>query len=114
MILFDIGPRGRQFFLDDTDDDGGLDEEAIFAESGRGVRFNENPGLSIKVFDRERPDFVPAADSTARIGAASLPKKGEGLIAEHEFWDEAADYLGAIRPGGAVTWLDHWTAYPRD
>ncbi|MGQ7270949.1 hypothetical protein [Marinobacter nauticus] len=29
-----------------------------------------------------------------------------------EFFDESADYLGAINPRSSDTWLDGWTAFP--
>jgi hypothetical protein len=50
------------------------------------------------------PDFVPAWNESLMRVSAPIP--------QGEFWDEAANFVGAIRPGSRTTWLDGWTAFP--
>ena len=50
----------------------------------------------------ELQSLVPPADSPAATGAAPLP--------DDEFF-EAADFIGAIEPGGD-DWTEGWTSYP--
>ncbi len=114
LLMFDIGPNGRQFFSDEADDDGGLAEAKVFAEPSRNIRMGVNPGLSMDVFSPDSPSFKPAASSNAQREAASLPLAGQSGRADFEFWNEAATYLGAVRPGAMRTWMDRWTAFPVD
>ena len=107
MLINDIGARGLSWFDDeqmDRDDDKGFDERAFFMSSGNQISFGVNPGLPRAATSQRNPEFSPAVSSPARNGAARPPRG--------EFWDEAADYLGAIRPGSMSTWTDGWTAYP--
>lgn len=52
----------------------------------------------------QRPDFAPLPRSAASKVHVPVP--------QGEFWDEGANFAGAIRPGARVSWLDGWTAYP--
>ncbi len=107
-VLAAIGPDGRSFFqaeAGDADDDNAFDEMHHFVTRVPSVRFDEAPLLA-NPYDPLAPDFTPAVQSPAATGAAVVPKG--------EFWDEAANYLGAIRPGSTTDWLQGWTAFPVD
>jgi len=80
------------------DDDGGFDERAYFTTHG--VAHLEKLHLSSPASHPGVPPMVPAAGSALERAGVPLPKG--------EFWDESADYVGAIRPGSRNTWLDGW------
>lgn len=90
----------------DQDDDGGFDEALWFSDPARPIQINVDPLLPTSALSPTQPNFVPSAQSPARIGAATPP--------QGEFWDEGANYLGAIRPGVTTSWVDGWTAFPVD
>ncbi|NKI18460.1 hypothetical protein HCU74_13675 [Spongiibacter sp. KMU-166] len=104
LLIHNIGADGRSFFaaeLGAQDDDGGFDELTFFRDAARlGVSPQHRPGSALL----EQPEFRLAAQSPAREGAVAVP--------EGEFWDEAANYLGAVRPGSNTTWMDGWSAFP--
>ncbi|MCB9763759.1 MAG: hypothetical protein H6739_28580 [Alphaproteobacteria bacterium] len=109
LIAFDIGASGADFFRPETgadDDDGGFDEEGWLTSVDLNIRLGTDPGLPPAAFDLAAPDFVPAVNGAAATGAASPP--------EGEFWDQAATYIGAVRPGTATPWYAGWTAFPED
>ncbi|WP_290524758.1 hypothetical protein [Alcanivorax sp.] len=107
MMVHKVGSRGLTFFDAenlDSDDDGGFDERRYFQSSAVNAQFGTDPLLTRDAYSLSHPDFAPGARSPARNGASSIP--------QGEFWDEAADYLGAIRPGSVQNWTDDWTSYP--
>lgn len=107
MMVHKIGSRGLTFFETenlDGDDDGGFDERRYFQSSAVNAQFGTDPLLTRDAYSLSHPDFAPSARSPARNGASSIP--------QGEFWDEAASYLGAIRPGSVQNWTDGWTSYP--
>ena len=65
-----------------------------------------DPMMPTAATDFESPSFAPAAGSPAASGAAALPTSPAG------FWT-AADYRGAVRPGGtgADLWYTGWTRF---
>ncbi|MBQ0760778.1 MAG: hypothetical protein KBT72_14065 [Zhongshania sp.] len=104
LLIADIGADGKRFFaeeLADQDDDGGFDEATYLSQRA-------SVGVSpqfLKVTQSEtEPDFRVASSSAAKDGAVSVPQS--------EFWDEAANYRGAMRPGVSASWTDGWTAFP--
>lgn len=106
-LFHDIGARGRGWFEDeqmDRDDDNGFDEQAFFSNALLQNSFGVDPLLPRQATSLNAPDFSPSTRSPTRNNAAPVPKG--------EFWDEAADYLGAIRPGTVNSWADGWTDYP--
>jgi hypothetical protein len=106
VLMNRIGARGMTWFESenlDQDDDNGFDESA-WLRSQPGVRFGIDPMLPREATSLTTPDFVPPSHSPARQGAV-VPPQGE-------FWDEAATWLGALRPGTTESWLDGWTAFP--
>ena len=98
-------PAGR-FFADESgeaDDDGGFDEaSALPAE--RHNKLTRLPTLGSVAQLAQAPNFTPALNSLADSVHTSIP--------QGEFWDEGANYAGAVRPGERNSWLDGWTAYP--
>ncbi len=114
FIVFDIGADGQTFFEDERipGDDGGLVEADYFARPDLDFRFGVSPLLPVEASDPESPRFIPDASSPAANGAAPLPTADATSPSEFEFWDEASNYLGALRPGATESWLDSWTAFP--
>ncbi|MDX1803242.1 MAG: hypothetical protein R3292_04120 [Alcanivorax sp.] len=107
MMVDRIGNRGTTFFANesmDSDDDGGFDERHYFLSSAVKSQFGTDPMFTRDATSQSHPDFAPSSLSPARNGASSIP--------QGEFWDEAANYLGAIRPGSSHSWVDGWTAFP--
>ena len=107
MMVHKVGNRGLTFFdaeSMDNDDDNGFDERRYFQSRTVGAQFGTDPLLTRDATSTSHPDFAPTSRSPARNGATAIP--------QGEFWDEAADYLGAMRPGSAQTWADNWTAFP--
>lgn len=97
-----------EFFSVETgegDDDGGLDEQSLFdAQSGN--RLITGRVLSEAAHAVVRPDFTPSSRSAAASGYVPVP--------QGEFWDEAANFIGAVRPGERVSWLEGWTDFPEN
>jgi len=81
-------------------DDDGIDEEATFNTAAWGNRV-EDPQLGAP-FNRDNPDFRPAASSPATNGHADPPDDG--------FFDPV-DYIGAVEPGGAEWYKEAWTRW---
>lgn len=104
LLISDIGVNGSRFFaeeLGEQDDDGGLDEAIYLSPS---ASFNDSPQFLMPNKREASPDFRIAASSAAKDNAVAVP--------QGEFWDEAANYRGAMRPGASPTWADGWTAFP--
>ena len=107
-LIYNIGVNGNDYFpneLGNKDDDGGFDEATLFGSQYH-VRFGVDPLLPLAQ-QVEAPVFIPAADSPAARLSSSLPQA--------EFWDENANYTGALRPGIQTedSWLYGWTAFPK-
>ncbi len=79
-------------------DDDNIDEEAIWMTSGWGNRFDEDPMLS-DPFNRDAPDFRPAAGSPLASGGSQPPNDG---------FFSVVTYIGAFAPG-EPQWIDGWT-----
>ena len=103
------GIGGGRLFEAETgadDDDGGFEESEYFLRRVSGVSTQDDPLLPAAALDTTAPDFVPAPRSPLARRAAPVP--------QGEFWDEAADFIGALRPGAGDDWTAGWTAYPVD
>lgn len=88
------------------DDDGGFDESEYFSSRVAGVDTRNDPLLPRAALDPAAPVFVPQRGSPLADDAAPVP--------QGEFWDEAARFIGAFRPGAGEDWTAGWTAYPVD
>lgn len=96
-----------EYFADesgDKDDDGGFDEADYFSRHVENARFGLDPRLPATIYNSFNPDFTPMSHSPARDSQAVIP--------QGEFWDEGAQFIGAVRPGSASSWLSGWTAFP--
>lgn len=98
LALANNGPYPEE--LGRQDDDGGFDEAQFFAS----YALAGNPGIAALFANDPAPNLRIAADSPL-ASVASTPPQGE-------FWDEAANYIGALKPGSTTTWLDGWTHFP--
>lgn len=104
LMISDIGPDGTDFFAEEfgeQNDDGGFDEAAYISQ---GASLGISPQFLKVTQSESEPDYRVAASSPAKDNAVAVP--------QGEFWDEAANYRGAIRPGAVVTWTDDWSAFP--
>lgn len=109
IIFHDIGARGVSWFADesgDKDDDMGFDERHAFFDfsASKQLRYGSDPQLSDEISNGYLPSFFVSPYSPATKQAAPIP--------QGEFWDEAANYLGAIRPGAYHGWTEGWTDFP--
>lgn len=84
-------------------DGSGFDEARYFRDV---AQLGVAPQFRLSAIEPSQPEFRLQANSPAREGAATVP--------EDEFWDESADYIGAVRPGANTTWMAGWTAFPAD
>jgi len=109
-LFFENGPDGEDFEDeattdgDPSNDDDGFVEADFFMEADLKNVFGKDPKLA-DPFSLTAPDFVPAADSPAKDGAATPPDDG--------FFDKAAKYMGAFEPGGD-DWSEGWTTQSED
>lgn len=101
-LFYDIADN--VFFPDEEDDDAGFDEEGFFNSPDKQIRFGLDPRFPADVYNVFEPNFSPFINSPALEYTAALP--------QGEFWDEGANYIGAIRPGVATSWIDGWTKFP--
>lgn len=108
-LLLTASPTGTYFEpeLNEKDDDGGFDEESYLRQSIGDDAFLNEAVLSPSAFSRSNPEFTPSYD-------VAILTQRSAAIPQGEFWDEAANYVGAIRPGSRTTWLSGWTAFPEN
>lgn len=107
VVFGRVGAGGSSYFASESgeqDDDGGFDEGVYFTNDAHRVLKGDNGGLPAAALHAEFPDYAPALGSAAERAAVAPP--------EGEFWDEAARYAGAVRPGTSRSWLAGWTAFP--
>ena len=107
IVLHRIGSRGTGWFEKETlarDDDGNFSERHFFEEYGTSISFGVDPMLPAEARDPLNPAFTPFNRSPLRNRSVPVP--------QGEFWDEGANYVGAVRPGSADTWFDGWAAFP--
>lgn len=107
IVLHSIGDRGSNGFLDesgDLDNDGGFDEADYFLARVPGLTTRAQFRLKLASQNERAPDFTPAGSFS--IPAAPIPRG--------EFWDEAALFPGAVRPGSGEPWYADWTAFPEN
>lgn len=105
LLFADPNLQGDYFQSEagDKDDDGGFDEAAYFRTVSR-VAYSPRSVLPQSAYNILNPDFTPPANSPAAQDSAPIP--------QGEFWDEAANFRGAVRPGNRTNWLSGWTAFP--
>jgi len=105
VLIADL-PTGVAFTPEqgEDDDDDGFDEDAFF---GRENGVYRQAGLVLSSASAQSNDVavVPPTGGVFERYVVALPKG--------EFWDEAARFVGAIRPGSRTTWLDGWTRTER-
>jgi len=107
ILFYSIGKNGKQYFSNESgkkDDDNGFIEADYLTHPSLNNKFGFDPRLPVSIFNPVEPDFTPYSHSPARESKANIP--------QGEFWDEGANYLGAIRPGIATNWLQRWTSFP--
>lgn len=100
ILAYASGADGLTPFPDEADDDGGFSEVRYFA-AGR---------LQV-VGRRALPVAVSGDAAFAPVGRMPVDLSPRP-VPQGEFWDESADYFGAVRPGTSRSWLSGWTAFP--
>ncbi len=85
------------------DDDFDFNEEKWIRTPSLSNSVQVESGLQISASDESFPHFRPLG--MMRTMKAKRPPKSE-------FFDESAEYQGAINPRATSTWLDGWTAFP--
>ncbi|NRA40732.1 MAG: hypothetical protein HRU21_00350 [Pseudomonadales bacterium] len=105
-LILDQINDGQYFAAEqaEADDDNGFIEADYFSDARLNFKFGIDPRLPAAIYNAYNPEFTPLGHSPARDSLARIP--------QGEFWDEGANYIGAIRPGTAITWLDGWTQFP--
>lgn len=106
-IVVSSYPLSREFFTNEkskkNNDDGAFDEENWFS-SDKSNHLLRTPMLTSGAFNDTSPVFTPAAKSVLGRTPVAIP--------QGEFWDEGANFVGAVRPGNRQNWLENWTSYP--
>ena len=103
VSISNIGEGGRRYFSSEQgpqDDDNGLDESRYFNEHAQLLR---EPLWQRNAEALNEIKFDVPANSALAQGAVAIP--------EGEFWDEGANYQGAVRPGSQQHWFDGWSDY---
>ena len=101
VLAHAVGVDGFTAFPEETDDDGGFNEGTYFDASR--LELVASAGLDTTARDIQRPRYGPSPVSFG-LRPARVP--------QGEFWDEGANYFGAIRPGTVRDWTTGWTAFP--
>jgi len=94
-VVFDLGEDGATPIPEEEDDDGGFDDSEAADVTMLAAPLAIGP-----------PTFAPASQALPPDVALALP--------EDEFWDPAATWVGAVRPGAEETWLSGWTSFPEN
>lgn len=107
VLLHENGKAGDNKFdpeSGEADDDGGFVEAAYF-QMPRAVGVNDIGIQHRNLLANRAEMFVP---QLADLPLAATP------VPQEEFWDEGADFIGALRPGERDNWLLGWTDFPRN
>ncbi|QEP44392.1 hypothetical protein D5085_15415 [Ectothiorhodospiraceae bacterium BW-2] len=88
----------------ENDDDGGFSETEFFASIVQRGQIGDMDDLPTDIYSLTKPKFTPLNKRNVTKYAVA--------ITQGEFWDEAANYLGAMRPENYNSWIDGWAAYP--
>ncbi|WP_420428689.1 hypothetical protein [Algiphilus sp.] len=88
----------------EQDDDGGFSEADFLLGQGR-VSVVSDSGLPLQASSPIEPDFT---------AQRSVPDPAPSAVPQGEFWNEGANYIGAVRPQSREPWFAGWTAFPRD
>jgi len=105
ILLHQIGEQGSTGFvaeIGDNDDDFGFDEQDYFFNQVANLSNRPRLRLPLRSQSDTTPDFTPVGDSA--MVPAPLPSG--------EFWDESAQFIGAVRPGSGQPWYAGWSESP--
>ncbi|EXJ15460.1 hypothetical protein [Imhoffiella purpurea] len=98
-----VGERLFELEQGEADDDGGFDESAFFLSDAEHAAHWPSSPLTHLGPVWTATEFVPEYDGRL-VRLAVQPPQGE-------FWDEAAGFIGALRPGARTSWLEGWTDF---
>lgn len=103
-LLVETGSTIDQLWQPETgndDNDAGVDEASVFADSVRTAvdLFNSN------VRNPLQPDFRPGVQAVP-----DTPRWPD----DSDFWDRSATYYGAVDPKEATPWYSGWTDFSKD
>lgn len=103
-LLANLGHLGRVGQESgDGDDDFGFNENDWMEAPANGNTFRVETALFPQARDLVNPKFMPRVQ-LRQMNATRPPQS--------EFFDESADFVGAVSPVSANSWLDGWTRFP--
>ncbi|MEE3117541.1 MAG: hypothetical protein VX339_05500, partial [Pseudomonadota bacterium] len=103
-LLANLGHLGRVGQESgDGDDDFGFNENDWMEVPANGNTFRVETALFPQARDLVNPKFMPRVQ-LRQMNATRPPQS--------EFFDESADFVGAVSPVSANSWLDGWTRFP--
>jgi len=85
------------------DDDFGFDEQSWMDQPSHNNTFRVATALFPTANDLKNPNFMPRVP-LKQMNATRPPQS--------EFFDESANFVGALNPVSATSWLDGWTLFP--
>jgi hypothetical protein len=85
------------------DDDFGFDEQSWMDQPSHNNTFRVTTALFPTANDLTNPNFMPRVP-LKQMNATRPPQS--------EFFDESANFVGALNPISANSWLDGWTLFP--
>ncbi|ARU58918.1 lipoprotein [Oleiphilus messinensis] len=104
-IVSQSGPSGLAFPESEAkDNDYGFDEKAYVKLPEKLNTITLQGFLTLAAKDQFEPRFAPPLSHDSFKQVKPIP--------QGDFWDESAQYPGALPSGSGKTWLDGWTAYP--
>ncbi|WP_322001399.1 hypothetical protein [Marinobacter alexandrii] len=87
----------------DGDDDFGFDEQSWMQTQANSNSFRVETALFPNARNLVNPKFMPRIQ-LRQMNATRPPQS--------EFFDESANFVGAVSPVSASSWLDGWTSFP--
>lgn len=103
-LLANLGHLGRVGQESgDGDDDFGFNENDWMEAPANGNTFRVETALFPQARDLVNPKFMPRVQ-LRQMNATRPPQS--------EFFDESADFVGAVSPVSANSWLDGWARFP--
>lgn len=102
-LLASTGQLGTDGVYLEEDDDYGFNEQAWLEDPANNNRLSAETALSPDAKDLKNPSFKPR--SGIQLMSAKRPPQSE-------FFDESANFIGALNPQSNASWLDGWTNFP--
>lgn len=103
-LMANLGHLGQVTREDrDSNDDFGFDEQNWIESAANNNVFRVDTALFPNAKDLINPNFMPRIQ-LRQMNATRPPQS--------EFFDESANFVGAVSPVSGSSWLDGWTSFP--